>query len=64
MKPYLVSCVRLERVGLQLVVGLQAEPVAVRGRLRGQEVGGEVRGEVVLAVGLDGSQVASVSANI
>ena len=62
---HLVSRVRLQRVGLQLVVGLEAQPVGAGVRLvRGvaQELRGQVRGEVVLSVGLDRGQIAAVSA--
>ena len=56
----LVPCVGLERVGLQLVVGPEAEPVPVPRGLRRQELRGQVRREVVLPVRLHRGQVAAV----
>ena len=56
----LVPGVGLERVGLQLVVGPEAEPVPVPGRLRRQELRRQVRREVVLPVRLHRGEVAAV----
>lgn len=56
-----MSRVGLERVCLQLVVGLEAEPVA-RGRgLCRQELRGQVGRKVVLTVRFHGGQIAAVS---
>ena len=63
-----MSCISLEGVGLEFIVCLESEPVAGLSMLggvilAGEELGGQVGGEVVLTEGFNGGEVGAVPEN-